>query len=471
MEKDNKIKKTPSRDSIISRTKMLLFRSRKRTIITIAVAAGVLFFAWQAFGQQKQPAAYQTAQVQKGTIIQTVSESGNVTSNSQAGVGSPTTGIIEEMYVKDGDTVTQGENLFKVKSTASAQEIASAWSVYQTSLSNANTANTNKITTQATLEKDRQAVLSAQDAVDQMNANGGIHGTNPTTKNTYTQNEIDAITSTLTSSRETFTADEAKYNQSGQSIAAANAAQNSASLAYQATQDSVVTAPVAGTVANVTVRVGDQITASGGNLSSNNANAATTASSTNAVLSIGNYLQPYIKVQASEVDVPNIHAGQKATVTLDAYSGKTFVGTVDQVDTSGTISSGVVTYNVFVIFIAPPDNILPGMTASVTIQTARKDDVLTIPSAAVQSTNGQSTVRVLKNGKASSVDVTTGLTSDTDTEITSGLSEGDTVITGQSGTSSSNGSTGTSPFGRSIGGFGGGIGGGGRTGGGGRGGN
>lgn len=435
-------------------------------ITKLFIIAIVLLIGWfsvsRILAASSNKPKYQTAQVQKGSIISTVNESGNVTSTSQAGVGSPTTGIVEEIYVKDGDTVTQGQNLFKVKSIASAQEIASAWSAYQTALVGANTSSQNKIIDQATLEKDRQAVISASSAVITMQNNVNTSTSNPTTKLPYTQNDMDALNSALTSARETFAADEQKYNQSGQNIGAASASVNSAWLAYQATQDSVVTAPIPGTVANIAIKAGDQVTASGGNLSSNA--SATTTSSSNAILAIGNYDTPYVKVQASEVDITKIQARQKATMTLSAFSGKTFVGNVDQVDTAGTVTSGVVTYNVYVTFVAPPSDIKPGMSASVTIQTARKDDVLTVPTAAIQTANGQSTVRVLKNGKVSSVPVEIGIASDTDTEVTSGLSEGDTVVTGTVSTASAAGGSTISPFGRSLGGFGGGGGGGRRAG-------
>lgn len=397
--------------------------------------------------------SYQTATVTKGTIISSVSETGNIATASQGGVGSPTTGIITDIYVKDGDSVTQGQNLFKVKSTATAQEIASAYASYENAVVALSTAAQNKINAQATLEKDRAAVITASSGVITMQNNINISYPNPATKLPYSQNDIDSINSALTSARETFSADELKYKQIDQIINSANASENSAALAYQATQDSIVTAPVSGTVANITVRPGDQVNATSGSLTSNLSSSTTTSTSTNAVLSIGNFSTPYIKVQASEVDRPNIRAGEKATVTLSAFTGKTFVGTVYQVDSVGTISSGVVTYNIFITFDAPPANLLSGMSATVVIQTARHDNVLIIPTAALQTSNESQTVRVLKNGKLTSVDVTTDLSSDTDTEITSGLSVGDMVVTRVSSVTQT--TAGSSPFGGGIrGGFG-----------------
>lgn len=439
------------------RLRHALFGSKKRSVISTIILIVFIFLGWRAFAQSSNKPQYQTATVIRGTIISSVTESGNVTTNSQGSVGSPTTGIIEEIYVKNGDNVTEGQDLFKVKSTATAQEIASAYAAYQNSLVQANSAQQNQLTAQATLEKDRAAVIAASSAVTQMQNNVAASQPNPATKQSYTQNDIDSINSALTSAQETFAADEKKYTQSNQNIAASQASENSAWLAYEATQDSVVTSPIDGTVANISVQSGDEVTASSGNLSSELSNSS--SSGGGAVLSVGDFSRPYIKVQASEVDIPNIKPGEKATITLNAFSNKTFVGDVKQVDTVGTISSGVVTYNVYVGFIAPPSSIGPGMSATVTIETARKDDVLTVPSGAVQTINGETTVRVLQNGNITNIPVTVGISSDTDTEITSGLSEGQTVVTGILQTTTGNSGT-ASPF-SSTRGFGGGFGGGG----------
>jgi macrolide-specific efflux system membrane fusion protein len=425
-------------------------QSQAKMIAAVVIIAVILFVGYKNFGQKTKKPQYQTAQVTKGTLLTTVSESGNVTSGSQAGVGSPTTGIIQDIYVKDGDTVKQGQNLFKVASTATAQERSSALAQYLSAQASLNSANTSLYNLQSTMFAKWQTYMNT--------------ATNTTYQNSdSTPNTTARVQTPFTIAQDDWLATEAQYKNQQTVISQAQASLNNASLAYKATQNAVVTAPIAGTVANLTVRAGDQITASGGNLSSN----VSSTTATNAVLYIGNYAKPYIKVQAGEVDVPNIHAGEKATITLDAFPDKTFVGNVDQVDTTGAISSGVVTYNVFVSIVAPADNIMPGMSASVTIQTNRKDDVLSVPSAAVQTTNGQSTVRIMKNGTPTSVDVQTGLVSDTQTEITSGLSEGDTVVTGTTSTTTTT-QTGTSPFARTFG--GGGFGGGGGARGGGRGG-
>lgn len=425
MEHDKKVSVVKNNFSM--KLKKFFFGNKTRAITTAAFFLLVLIGGWQLLGSSKKQPQYQTAQVTRQTIISTVSESGNVASGSQAGVGSPTTGIVTDMYVKDGDTVVQGQNLFKVKSTATAQEIASAYANYLSAQNTLNSAKAQMNSLQQALFKANQAFITDR----------GVN--NPTA-----QQQADPV---YIEENAAWLQAQANYTNQQGVINQAQAALSNASLAYQATQDSIVTAPISGTVVNIGVQPGDQIVASSGNLSTE-LTSNSSSSSNNPVLEIGNFGSPYIKVSASEVDIPTIHAGQKATITLSAFPNETFAGKIEQVDTVGTISSGVVSYTVFVRFIAPPSTVQPGMSATVTIETARHDNVLSVPSSAVQtSSSGTTVVRILQNGQIISVPVTTGIASDTDTEITSGLSEGQTVITNivLPSNASSTSST-TSPF-------------------------
>jgi multidrug efflux pump subunit AcrA (membrane-fusion protein) len=437
----------------------------KKGIFVVVLIVIIWFVGTRLFAQKSTSSQYQTATAQKGDIVSTVDESGNVNASSQTLVGSPANGLVQQIFVKNGQYVTAGQKLFTVKSTATPEEKASAYSSYESALASYNSAVNGKQGLEATLEKDRDTILQAQDALNVYN--NTPNAINSSTKQPYTQNEKDELTSAVTSAQESFSADETKYNQENTAIAAANASLNSASLSYQATQNATVTAPISGTVANVAAMPGDAVTASTVTTTSNSTSFSSSSSSSTSngstVLVIGNLTQLSVIAQVNEVDVPKIKPGQEATVTLDALPNETFVGKVENVDSIGTIASGVVTYNVYITLVSPPPSIKAGMSASVAIQTAHAYNVVTVPSAAVQTANGASYVRVLKNGQVTNVPVTTGISDDTNTEITSGISVGDVVITGTNATTSS--ST-TSPF--SSGGFGGARGGGGGGGGGGR---
>jgi len=143
--------------------------------------------------------------------------------------------------------------------------------------------------------------------------------------------------------------------------------------------------------------------------------------------------------------VPVVKPGQKATIKLDSLPEKTFSGKVVSVDRLGTTSSGVTNYPVIIQFDTSSDEVLPNMAASANIIIEAKDNVLVVPSSAIQKQNGQSVVTVLENGKERQKVVEVGISSETQTEIVSGVSEGEVVITGR--LTGAKIQTGGSPFG------------------------
>ena len=167
---------------------------------------------------------------------------------------------------------------------------------------------------------------------------------------------------------------------------------------------------------------------------------------------------PVINVSLSEVDVPNVKVGQKVTVTLDSIPDKTFTGIVATVDRIGTILSNVTSYGVNIKLDSASDAILPNMAATANIITQTATDVLFVPSTAISTQNGTTYAKTLVNGAEVDVAVETGISSDTETAITSGLTEGQTVITGTVATGATS-AGGTSVFSSSLRGIGGGGGG------------
>ena len=164
----------------------------------------------------------------------------------------------------------------------------------------------------------------------------------------------------------------------------------------------------------------------------------------------------------NEVDVAKINVGQKATLSFDAISDLSIAGTVSEIDAVGTVSQGVVTYAVKISFDTQDDRVKNGMSVSASIITNIKQDVLSVPNGAIKTKNGTSYVEIFDTplqtpiagavGSPSVVApkqqiVTTGLASDSITEIVSGLKEGDQVvsrtITGTTSTTSAKKSTST----------------------------
>lgn len=141
-----------------------------------------------------------------------------------------------------------------------------------------------------------------------------------------------------------------------------------------------------------------------------------------------------VTADAVESDVTSISVGQAATVTVDAVDAE-IAGTVTAIApvASSSNASGVVSYAVTVRLDDPPATLRPGMTADVTITTATVTDVLRVPVSALSGTNGDYAVQVVDaSGVAQARTVTVGLVTASFAEITAGLTEGETVVTGTS---------------------------------------
>jgi multidrug efflux pump subunit AcrA (membrane-fusion protein) len=165
----------------------------------------------------------------------------------------------------------------------------------------------------------------------------------------------------------------------------------------------------------------------------------------------------FVDLQVSEIDIPQIENGQEAALTFDAIADKEYHGRVTRIGMVGTNSQGVVNYPVTVEITDGDEDILPGMTAAVSIIVAQAEDVLVVPNQAVRTTAGQRTVTVLFEGEQIQVPVEVGLVGDTMTEITgNSLREGDTVVI-NGASSSTNTTTNQNRGGEFIGGPGGDI--------------
>ncbi|MDD5068619.1 MAG: HlyD family efflux transporter periplasmic adaptor subunit [Candidatus Pacebacteria bacterium] len=147
-------------------------------------------------------------------------------------------------------------------------------------------------------------------------------------------------------------------------------------------------------------------------------------------------------ISLNEVDIAHIKVGQKVTLTFDAVEGLSISGEVVEMDLVGTVTQGVVNYNVKVAFNTEDDRVKAGMSANAVIVTSTIGNVLAIPNSAVKIRGEKHYVEILpdasgdtssKSGVTSSAlpiqqEIEIGTAGDTKTEITSGLKEGDKII-------------------------------------------
>jgi multidrug efflux pump subunit AcrA (membrane-fusion protein) len=147
-----------------------------------------------------------------------------------------------------------------------------------------------------------------------------------------------------------------------------------------------------------------------------------------------------------ESDLASVEVGQTATVSIDAV-GAEATGTVTAISPLANEGGSVVSYPVTVVLDETPEDAHAGMSADVTITTATAEGVLTVPTAALQGTEGNYRVRTLAgDGTVTAVPVEIGLTTASLAEITSGLSAGTTVVTGTASDLAGRSTTGTGGF-------------------------
>lgn len=397
---------------------------RNKVIVVVAILL-VGFFVYRNIQSANAKPQYITQAVEKGNVTQIVSETGNIETAGRVDVYSSSTGIIEEIYVEEDAPVEINQNLFKVRSTATDQEKASAYASYQNAVSSEKTAEQNKQTLDATMWTAQKTRFDAQEAKRVKDDN----------KDDYEDLEEQSIDAAAVQAEKNFQSAEQKYKEADVAINAAKAQVSSTWLAYQATQNLVIKAPSSGTIANLSYKVGDKVTANSSGMSTGGAGATTTSTSATSgspVLAIANLGEYTVKLALNEVDVPKVKKKQSAKLTLDAFPGKKFKGKVIHVDSLGANNAGVITYNIVVEITNPEDTIRPSMTANVEIEVDNADNVLTVPNSAIKPYEGKKAVQVVdpQTKTAKYLPVEVGIKSPEKTEIKSGVTEGTQVITG-----------------------------------------
>jgi len=210
--------------------------------------------------------------------------------------------------------------------------------------------------------------------------------------------------------------------------AAVEQAQAQADTAQQTLDATSLTAPADGTIGAINAAVGQTVSAgSTGNAStSSNGNAASSTSS--GFITLTNLTNLQVVADIDEADASKILVGAPATVTLNAITGKQFAAHVIEVANSATVSSNVVEYQITFSLDNTDPAIKPGMTANVSVTTAKADAVLNVTSSAVRTSGGSSYVMVMQpDGTQKRVDVVVGLKGDTTTEISGAVKAGDVV--------------------------------------------
>jgi RND family efflux transporter MFP subunit len=375
---------------------------RWQKFLLILLICAALYFAFKSFNT-KEAVAYQFAQVKKGSLQQVVSETGELTSSNKVEVGSSINGVVTEIYVDNGQSVKKGDKLFYVQSSATEEERSKAYSDYLSAKNNLAAAKSKMDTLDSSMWK-------AHEEFESKSLDTELSVDDPV----YIQTKGD------------WKAAEANRLNQDQVIAQAQSALNNAALSYQATSSGPVKATSDGQIANLSVSVGQVV------------------SSTDVALIIKTNSESWVKVAINENDINGVSPGQKAIIIVDALSDLELQATVKRVDEFATISSDVAVYYVYLSLNDGNEQLRPGMTAQVEITTQEKKDILLIPNTAIKPYQGEKAVQIFDEASQAVIyqPIKVGLSGDINSEVESGLTEGQKIIS-QEASSNKTGSSGS----------------------------
>ena len=435
---------------------------------------------------RRTPVTYSTAAVRSGNLTTTVSATGPLQSGLYD-VNFSGSGTISEIDVAVGQQVKAGQVLAKLDPTSLQDAVNSA----QTALNNAYTNYNNTVATtnaqlNAAYQQEQNTIANCKGVTSCINAAEAQYSSSRAQAN-------------------------AQLSQASQQIGTAQAGLTSA---RDNLGNATVKAPHAGIVGAINGHVGGT-PGSGGSSSGASGSSGSSGGSSGAFIEIVDLSSLQVTADVNEADIGKIAVGQSVSFTVSAYGTQRFTGTVGTISPLGQTSSNVVTYPVTINVDNSSLNgatLLPQMTANVSIVTAQRTSVLLVPASAItfartELTSGAITrtqvTDALRQGiqmraAAESSDpnaaqdnltvsfvlersgnswvvkpVVLGLTNGTLYEVVAGLNSGETIVTGQSGatTTGTNGTLippggrgGSGGFGGGNGGFGGGGTGGGRGG-------
>lgn len=366
--------------------------NKKLQIIIGIVCLLLLLIIIKSGNKTKQ---YETQPIEKHTITQVVEASGTINPVNIVSVGSTVSGPISKIYVDYNSMVKKGQLLAEIDPRLSKQ----------------------------TVEQNRAAIASAQANLRDMQANAEMsRKTLRRYQNLYKRNFVPK--SELDQAINDYKSDMAKISSARADIAKAQAQCRGAELSLSYTK---IVAPVDGMIISREIDVGQAVAAS---------------FQAPELFTIAQDLQKMqIEVNVSEADIGKVKEGQDVEYTLDGYPDTTFKGKVTQVRISPTTVSNVVTYSVIVGVDNKDLKLKPGMTANVSIITAKHENVLCVPNFALKFTPNPEGPKYEKQGiwvlikhHLERIEIATGLSDDSYTEVISPyIKEGDTVVVGIKG--------------------------------------
>ena len=355
--------------------------------LVVAVVIIVAIVAWALSGGKKEEQiTFDTAAVAPANIMNSITATGTIEPVTSVTVGTQVSGIVSKLYVDYNSVVKKGQVIAELDKTNLMSQLNSAKTQLATAQSQLNYQTTNFNRYKTLYQK---GLVAADD----------------------------------------FDNAKLSYTQSKEQVASAKEEVQRAqtNLGY-----ATITSPIDGIVLSKSVEEGQTVAAS---------------FSTPELFTIAQDLtNMQVVANVDEADIGDVKEGERVSFTVDAYPDDTFDGTVKQVRQEATTTNNVVTYEVVISAPNADLKLKPGLTANVTIYTAERKGVLSVPSKALRFTPQKETVGKMKivdqtcnaKNKVWSIEgnsivahkVNIGMTDGTNTQILNGISAGVKVVTG-----------------------------------------
>lgn len=360
--------------------------NKKKTLVIVAVAAIAALAVWLLSGGKKEEKiTFDTAAVAPANIMNSITATGTIEPVTSVTVGTQVSGIVSKLFVDYNSVVKKGQVIAELDKTNLMSQLNTAKTQLATAQSQLNYQTANYKRYKTLFEKG----LVAADDFD--NA-----------KLSYTQAKEQVVSAK----------EEVQRAQTN--------------LGY-----ATITSPIDGVVLSKSVEEGQTVAAS---------------FSTPELFTIAQDLtNMQVVADVDEADIGDVKESERVTFTVDAYPDDTFEGEVKQVRQEATTTNNVVTYEVVISAPNADLKLKPGLTANVTIYTAERKGVLSVPSKALRFTPQKETVGKMKivdvanaKNKVWTIEgnsivahkVNIGMTDGTNTQIVGGIAEGAKVVTG-----------------------------------------
>lgn len=348
---------------------------KKKTalIITICVIVIGIVLAIVLTRGAGSEATLTTVNVTRGDIVKTILVDGSLEAHNKAYLSFGTIGTVTEVLVEEGSNVTEGQVLARLyaQSLNSSVEMAEL---------------------QVEMAQNQVKAARAQYEIAKENLDNGVPG--------VSEDVLELQVDMAKASWET-----AKLNLEITQLSLESAEFN--------LEKAVIVAPFDGVVTGITITEGKEIS---------------TATLATPAISLVDAGEMEMRGFIDEIDVAMVQLGQEANIILDALPDEEVKGSVVFVSPVGTTLMGVVSYATTIALQNSVEGLKDGMTATAEVIIERRNDVLLIPNRAIRGTSANPKVSVLIDGQVEEREITLGLSDGINSEVLSGLEEGEKVV-------------------------------------------